>query len=192
MNILIQQGKVLYWGTSEWSAQEIMEAHHLAERHHLIPPCVEQPQYNLFHRERFEKEYRMLFQRYGMGSTIWSPLASGILTGKYNHGIPKSARLARAEMAGLHRKIFGNNPDEKFRKTELLGKLARQAGMTLPQLAIAWCLKNENVSTVLLGASKLQQLDENLGTVEILPMLTEQVMQSIEEIVLNKPHISMF
>ncbi len=192
MNILIQQGKVLYWGTSEWSAQEIMEAHHVAERFNLIGPSMEQPQYNMFHRERFEKEYKMLYSHYGMGTTTWSPLASGILTGKYNNGVPDNVRFAREELGGLKRKIFGADIKEKFAKVEKLKKFAKQYDMTLPQLAIAWCLKNPSVSSVILGASKIDQLEENLSAINYYERISELLTIEIETILQNKPHISMF
>lgn len=192
MNILILQGKILYWGTSEWSAQEIMEAHHVAERFNLIGPSMEQPQYNMLHRERFEIEFKMLFSHYGMGTTIWSPLASGILTGKYNKGIPDNARFAREELGGLKRKIFDDHVKIKFEKVDKLKKFVKDKGMTLPQLAIAWCLKNPDVSTVILGASNADQLVENLKAIDLYENITDEWLAEIETILQNKPHISMF
>lgn len=184
MNTLIQQGKILYWGTSEWSSQEIMEAYAVARQHSLIPPTMEQPQYNLFHRERMELEYRRLFASIGLGTTIWSPLASGVLTGKYATGVGEDARLARRGLDWLKNSIL---TEENVEKTERLKPIAADLGATLPQLAIAWCAKNPNVSTVILGASKPAQLRENLTSLEILPKLTPDVLERIESVVGNKP-----
>jgi len=184
MNDLIRQGKIFYWGTSEWSAQEIMEAFAIARREHLSPPVMEQPQYNLFHRQRFEIEYQRVFSEMGYGSTIWSPLASGILSGKYNTGFPDGTRLGITGLEWLKEKV---HTAENLSKTLQLNSLANQVGIKLPQLAIAWCLKNPHVSTVILGASKVEHLVENLKALTILPLLTEDVMKEIELIVGNKP-----
>jgi aryl-alcohol dehydrogenase-like predicted oxidoreductase len=178
------QGKVLYWGMSEWSAQEIMEAWNVCQQHHLVPPAVEQPQYNMFHRERFEKEYHKLYSHIGLGTTIWSPLASGALTGKYNLTIPEDSRLAIKGLEWLRDQAV---TQERLEKITLLQRLASDIGCSLPQLAIAWCLKNPNVSTVILGASKVSQLEENLKSIDVLPKLTDDVMQRIEEVWKNKP-----
>ena len=184
MNDLIRQGKILYWGTSEWSAQEITEAHAVARREHLIPPTMEQPQYNLFHRRRFELEYSRVFSELGYGSTIWSPLASGILSGKYNEGFPSDTRLGMQGLDWLREKV---HTDENLNKTRALSYLADEMGISLPCLAIAWCLKNPHVSTVILGASKKQHLVENIQSLEVLPMLSPEVLSRIEEIVNNQP-----
>jgi len=184
MNTLIQQGKVLYWGTSEWSAQQITEAYSVARQYNLIPPTMEQPQYHLYHRDRIEQEYKRLYSTIGLGTTIWSPLASGVLTGKYSSGVDEGTRLARKGLDWLKNNIL---TEENIRKTELLKPLAQELGATLPQLAIAWCVKNPNVSTVILGASKTVQLQENIASLATVPKLTEDVINRIEEIVQNKP-----
>lgn len=184
MHNLIQQGKVLYWGTSEWSAQEITQAHLVAEKYNLIPPAMEQPQYNMFHRNRVEVEYAKLYKDFGMGTTIWSPLYSGVLTGKYNKGMPKEeTRLKETKMEFLKNHLS----DENLKKTKALAKVAEQLGATLPQMAIAWCLKNPNVSTAILGASRPEQLEENLKAVSILYRLTDGTIDEIETILDNKP-----
>lgn len=184
MHQLIMQGKILYWGTSEWSAQEIMEAHMVAKQYHLIGPVVEQPQYNLLHRQKFEVEYAQLYKTVGLGTTIWSPLASGLLTGKYNKGVPQDSRLQREELGWLSERLL---QESNLKKVVLLGELAKELGTTLPLLSIAWCLKNDNVSTVILGATKEQQLMENLKALETEKLLTPEVMARIEAIVDNAP-----
>lgn len=184
MNILIQQGKVLYWGTSEWSAQEIMEAHMVARQYNLIGPTMEQPQYNMFHRERMEVEYNQIFKNVGMGTTIWSPLASGVLTPKYIGQFPEGTRLGEKNLSWLKEAQL---TEERLEKTRQLDKLAKKIDSTLPKLAVAWCLKNPNVSTVILGASKVQQLAETLTSIDTLPKLTDEVMTEIETILANKP-----
>lgn len=184
MHQLIMQGKILYWGTSEWSAQEIMEAHMVAKQYNLIGPVMEQPQYNMLTRHKFEVEFSQVYKTVGLGTTIWSPLASGLLTGKYNDGVPKGSRLDRDELTWLNEIIINESNIEKVKK---LGAFAKELGTSLPLLAIAWCLKNPNVSTVILGATKEQQLIENLKALQVEPMLTEDVMQEIETILDNKP-----
>jgi voltage-dependent potassium channel beta subunit len=184
MNDLIHQGKVLYWGTSEWSAQQIMEAFHVARREHLIPPTMEQPQYNMLHRQRFEIEYERIFSEMGYGSTIWSPLASGVLTGKYNNGFPSDTRLGIEGLEWLKEKVI---TDENIRISRELTSLADQAGMTLPRLALIWCLKNPNVSTVILGASKKDHLVDNLKAIDSVDSLTHDLIENIEQVLRNKP-----
>ena len=184
MHQLIQQGKVLYWGTSEWSAAEIMDAHRIAERHNLIGPVMEQPQYNMFVRRKVEAEFQDVYRTVGLGTTIWSPLASGLLTGKYNRGVGANVRLKREELSWLADIVLN---EKNLAKVERLGDLAGDLGTTLPQLSLAWCLKNPDVSTVLLGASKREQLEENLGAPAVVPLLTEDVMARIEEILDNAP-----
>lgn len=184
MHQLIMQGKILYWGTSEWSAQEIMEAHMVARQYNLIGPVVEQPQYNMLHRTKFEVEYAQLYKTVGLGTTIWSPLASGLLTGKYNNGVPRDSRLKRDELGWLSERLL---QESNLKKVEKLGILAKEIGTTLPLLSIAWCLKNENVSTVILGATKEQQLIENLKALETEALLTPEVMSRIESIIDNAP-----
>jgi len=184
MNTLIQQGKILYWGTSEWSGVEIMEAHRLAEKYHLIGPTMEQPQYNLFHREKIEKEFSMIYETVGLGTTIWSPLASGLLTGKYNDGIPKKSRLALKDMDWLKDQWLTK---DNLKKVERLGKLAKQLDMSTARLSIAWAINNENVTTAILGASKKTQLTENLKAIEDKERLTPEIMEKIDGIMKNKP-----
>jgi voltage-dependent potassium channel beta subunit len=184
MHQLIMQGKILYWGTSMWSAQEIMEAHMFAKQNHLIGPVVEQPEYHMLSRQRVEVEYAQIYKTVGLGTTIWSPLASGFLTGKYNDGIPDESRLGREELSWLAEKTLVAAQIEKVKQ---LQKLAADLSLTLPRLALAWCLKNENVSTVLLGASKPSQLIENLKAPSDVPLLTSTVMEEIEKILANKP-----
>jgi len=184
MHNLIQQGKVLYWGTSEWSAQEVQEAMMVARQNNLIGPSMEQPQYNMSVRRKLEVEFFKLFRDYGYGTTIWSPLASGILTGKYNNGIPKGSRLTRDELTWLREKLLN---DENIKKVAELVLLAEELGTTAAKLAIAWCLKNPNVSTVITGATKLEQLKQNLESLEVVGKLTDDVMNLIESILDNKP-----
>jgi len=184
MNHLIAQGKVLYWGTSEWSAQEIMEAHVAARENHLIGPVMEQPQYNMFHREKMEAEYLQIFRTTGLGTTIWSPLASGILSPKYLGQFPAGTRLS---MEGLEWLKERNLTQERLDKVHALNGLAVELEIPLARMAIAWCLKNPNVSTVILGASKEEQLKENLQSLDDLPKLTPEVMVRIEGILDNKP-----
>ena len=184
MDNLIRQGKILYWGTSEWSASEIMEAHLVAKQNHLIGPVMEQPQYNMFTREKMEKEYLHLFRYHGMGTTVWSPLGSGLLTGKYLDGFPEDTRLNIEGLEWLKERVLREDYLGKIRK---LKKVSDDIGLSLTKLALAWCLKNPNVSTVILGASKISQLQEHIGSVEAVPLLTEDVMTQIDEIWNNKP-----
>lgn len=184
MHNLITQGKILYWGTSEWSAQEIMEAHMFARQNNLIGPVMEQPQYNMFHRNKVEVEFSQIYKTVGLGTTIWSPLASGILSGKYNDGMPEKTRLSMDGLDWLKDRTLVEENLEKVRK---LTKLAKEIGTTMPKLAIAWALKNDNVSTAILGASKKEQLEETLATIDTLEMLDEEIMEKIEAILDNKP-----
>jgi voltage-dependent potassium channel beta subunit len=183
---IIQRGKALYWGTSEWTAAEIASAIEIAERHHLHKPIMEQPQYNMLVRERFEKEYARIFEDYGYGATIWSPLASGLLTGKYNQGIPKDSRGALAGYEWLHDNL---TDAEGIKKVKQLKPVADELGCTQAQLSLAWCLKNPHVSTVITGASRVEQVRENMKTLEVVPKLTSEVMEHIEDILDNKPII---
>ncbi len=187
MNDLIRQGKVLYWGTSEWSADQIREAHAVALRDRLVPPTMEQPQYHMLHRERVEKEYERLYETAGLGTTIWSPLASGILTGKYNDGIPAGSRVTLAGYEWLKTFVESEEGQIKIEKAKELTKFAGELDTTLSRLAIAWCLKNPRVSTVILGASRMEQLTENLQSLEVLPLLNDEIMAKIELILDNKP-----
>ncbi len=185
MNDLIRQGKILYWGTSEWSGTELMEAILVAQKFNLIGPTMEQPEYNLFHRNKMEHEFLHLFQNHGLGTTIWSPLASGALTGKYSSkNPPKNTRLNMSGMEWLKTKVL---QEEKMKKADQLLALTKKLNLSLPQLAIAWVLKNKNVSTAILGASKPEQLKETLNSLQIVPLLTKEVMDAIEKIVKNKP-----
>jgi voltage-dependent potassium channel beta subunit len=187
MSDLIQMGKVHYWGTSEWSAQQLMEAHSIARQHNLIPPTMEQPQYNMFHRQRFEVEYARLYTIIGLGTTIWSPLASGVLTGKYNDGIPDDSRVNISGYEWLKEFIESKEGQTRIAKVRKLSKVADELGFSMACLAIAWCLKNLNVSTVILGASRIEQLKENLQAMDVVHQLTDDVMEKIEEILDNKP-----
>ena len=184
MHQLIQQGKILYWGTSEWSGVEIMEAHRVAQQYGLIGPAMEQPQYNLLERNKMENEFLMLFKTVGMGTTIWSPLASGLLSGKYNDGIPEDSRFAIEGFDWLKDRWMKENFLEKIKK---LGHLSNELGISMAALSIAWCIKNPDVTTAILGASKKEQLLENLKAVEAKEKLTAEVMQKIEDIVQTKP-----
>ena len=182
MSDLIHQGKVLYWGTSEWSAQEITQAHAIARECHLVPPTMEQPMYHLFGRHRFEKEYARLYTEYGMGTTIWSPLASGLLTGKHKTGPAEGTRATLKDYNWLRDQIT-REAKEKAAKIDQLGQIAKDLGLSMAVFAIAWCLKNPNVSTVILGASKVGQLTENLQAIEAQPKLTPNVMKTVDELV---------
>ncbi len=184
MNHLIQQGKILYWGTSEWNAQEILQAHLEAARHHLIPPVMEQPQYNMLERKKMEDDYLHLFKHQGLATTIWSPLASGVLSGKYLFDNPTDTRLS---IEGLEWLKERNLTEERINKVKAIKKIADDINVSLPVFGIAWCLKNPNVSTVILGASKVPQLEENLKAIDALPLLTSDVMNSVDLVLNNKP-----
>jgi voltage-dependent potassium channel beta subunit len=187
MNHVIDQGKALYWGTSEWPAQRIMEAIHVARRERLIPPLMEQPEYSLFHRTRLEVEYAPLFERFGLGSTIWSPLAGGLLTGKYSSGIPRESRSTLSGYEWLRSRFEGEDAARNMAKIERLTAIADQLDCTMAQLAIAWCVANPNVSTAILGASRNEQLEENLRAIDVVPRLVPDVMERIEETLDNAP-----
>jgi voltage-dependent potassium channel beta subunit len=184
MNILIEHGKVFYWGTSEWSADEIVEAHKVAKELGLIPPAVEQPQYNLFERTKMEQDYLPIFKGPGMGTTIWSPLASGLLTGKYNNGIPEGSRMALENYAWLKDRMM---QDDKLERVKKLSKVATDMGTSLATLSIAWCIHNPNVTTAILGATREAQLMENLEALNVYTQLTPDVMQEIDRIMGTKP-----
>lgn len=189
MNTLINQGKILYWGTSEWSGVEIMEAHRIAKEYRLIPPQVEQPQYNLFERNKLENEYLEIFKNVGLGTTIWSPLAVGLLSGKYNNGIPKDSRLAIEGFDWLKERWIS---EDKIEKVKQLANIANDLGVPLPTMCIAWCIKNINVTTAILGATKKQQLIDNLKAIEVLPLLTNEIINKIEEVMKTKPKLADF
>ena len=187
MDVLVKQGKILYWGTSEWPADRIREAYLAAYKYGLTPPSMEQPEYNMFNRSKMEKEYLGLFDSEGMGTTIWSPLASGVLTGKYNSGVPKGSRMSLPDYKFLRDKLESKEGADRLNKVKRLGKVADKLGASLAQLSLAWCLKNKNVSTVILGATNTKQLDENLKSVQYIDLLTESIMSRIENILKNKP-----
>lgn len=187
MNHIINQGKAFYWGTSEWSATQIMEAYGIARREHLIPPLMEQPEYNMFHRQRVEAEYAPLYREIGLGTTIWSPLASGMLTGKYNRGIPDGSRVTLKGYDWLRKQFEGEEAAKKIAKVERLTQIAVELGCSMAQLALAWCLKNPHVSTVITGASRAEQVVENMKALEVADQLSETIMQQIEDILENKP-----
>ena len=185
MDILIKQGKAFYWGTSEWSAAEILRADGVARQYGLTPPAMEQPQYNMFTRERFEREYAPLYRELGYGTTIWSPLASGLLTGKYNEGVPADSRAALEGYEWLQRGIT----PERIEKVRALQPIADELGCSLAQFALAWCLKNPNVSSVITGASRPQQVAENMKALEIAPNITAEIMERVEGVLQNKPQV---
>lgn len=187
MSDLVQMGKVHYWGTSEWPAELLSQAHQFAQTNHLIPSTVEQPQYNLFDRQRVEVEYAELYATVGLGLTTYSPLASGLLTGKYSAGIPEGSRAALADYGWLRQEVLSDQGREQAAKADRLASVAEELDCTLPQLAIAWCLANPNVSTVILGASNEDQLRENLAAAEVVDRLSEEVRGQIEAVVSEEP-----
>ena len=189
MNILIQQGKILYWGTSEWSGAEIVEAHAVAGRLGLEGPAMEQPQYNLFERQKMEVEYKTIFKNIGMGTTIWSPLASGLLTGKYNDGVPEGSRLGLEGFDWLKDRTLS---EARIASVKKLETIAKDLDTTQATLAIAWCIANPNVSTAILGATRPAQLTENLKALDVLPKLTPEVMKHIDEVMGTVPTHPLF
>jgi voltage-dependent potassium channel beta subunit len=182
MSDLVAQGKVLYWGTSEWSAEQITEAHKIARELLLVPPTMEQPQYNMFHRDKVEREFAPLYRKVGLGATIWSPLASGLLTGKYNDGDPGDTRISLPAYSWLREQFETTEARARLRKVKQLAAVASDLGTTLPRLALAWCLKNPNVSTVITGASKPEQVRDNMQAPTVVSKLTDDVMARIEQI----------
>jgi voltage-dependent potassium channel beta subunit len=180
MDGLVQQGKVLYWGTSEWSAAQIREAHKIARLRNLQAPTMEQPQYNLMHRERVELEYAPLYAEFGMGTTIWSPLASGLLTGKYNNGVQGEGRLAQESYAWLQKAVIGEPKERRIERARKFTALARELGVAPAPLAIAWCLRNPHVSTVMLGASRAEQLLQNFEALELAERFDEATWKRVE------------
>ena len=189
MNILIQQGKILYWGTSEWCGAEIMEAHMIAQQLGLEGPAMEQPQYNLFERYKMEVDYFTIFKNIGMGTTIWSPLASGLLTGKYNNGIPENSRLGLEGFEWLKDRTLS---EHKIESVRALDEVAKDLGANTATLSIAWCIKNPNVTTAILGATKENQLKENLKALDLLPKLTQEVMDKIDLVMCTKPIMPLY
>jgi voltage-dependent potassium channel beta subunit len=188
MHNLITRGKILYWGTSQWSAAEIMEAHAVAQQYRLIGPTMEQPQYNMFERYKMELEYTAIFRNVGMGTTIFSPLAAGFLTGKYQGGIPKGSRLSLDGFEWLKKRWL---QEDRIGKVEKLKALADRLGAALSSLAVAWTIANPNVTTAIVGATKKEQLLENLKALDLLPSLTPEVLAGIEGILQNKPYFDL-
>lgn len=186
-NHVINQGKALYWGTSEWSAAQIMEAVAVARREHLILPQMEQPQYNMFYRDRFESEYAHLYDEIGLGTTIWSPLASGLLTGKYNKGIPEGTRASLEGYEWLRERFIDDEAIAGIRKVAQMIPIAEDIGATMAQFALAWTLKNKNVSTTITGASRVEQVKENMKALDFVEKLTPDIMERVESILDNKP-----
>ena len=186
MDDLIHQGKVLYWGTSEWSAADIMRAHAIAREYGLTPPQMEQPQYNMLHRDRVEKEYLSLYREIGLGTTIWSPLASGVLTGKYNNGIPAGTRATLKGYDWLREHVV---TPQNIEKVKQLQPIAADVGCTMAQFAIAWCLRNPDVSTVITGASRPEQVTENMKAIEVVERLDSDVLERTEQALGNKPEL---
>ncbi len=187
MNTLIQQGKILYWGTSEWSAEQIMTAEAIAREYRLIGPTMEQPEYNMFHRDKVEREFARLYSEIGLGTTTWSPLASGLLTGKYLSGDPGNTRIHLKNYEWLKKRFESPDTQALLKKINDLVAIARDLDMTMAQLALGWCLQNPNVSTVITGASRPEQVVENMKAVDLKDRLTPEVMESIETILGNKP-----
>ncbi|TMI40712.1 voltage-dependent potassium channel subunit beta [Candidatus Bathyarchaeota archaeon] len=184
MDDLIHDGKILYWGTSEWSAADIMRAHGLAREHGLTPPQMEQPQYNMLHRDRVEKEYLPLYREIGLGTTIWSPLASGLLSGKYNKGVPPGSRATLEGYEWLKENVV---TPQNIAKAKQLEPLTKELGCTMAQLALAWCLKNPNVSTVITGASRPEQVNENMKAAEVAGKIDSSLLEKIDSILGNRP-----
>jgi len=187
MNHIINQGKAFYWGTSEWTATQIMEAYGIARREHLIPPLMEQPEYNMFRRDKIEKEYLPLYEEVGLGTTIWSPLASGLLTGKYVDAVPEDSRIHLKGYEWLKDIILGEEGQMKNAKVKKLIPIAEELGITMAEMALAWTLKNPNVSTVITGASKPEQVKQNMKALDAVDKLTDEVMEKIEKVLDNKP-----
>lgn len=187
MSHVVDRGRALYWGTSEWPAELIRDAFRIARAEHLVPPTMEQPQYNMFTRERVEREYLRLYGDFGLGTTIWSPLASGFLTGKYMTGIPEGSRLTLRGYEWLKKRYQGPGAEEKTDKVRKLSRLAGEMGVPLSELAIAWCLRNPHVSTVITGASRPEQVSENMKSLGAVSLLTTEVVERIEAILGNKP-----
>uniref|UniRef100_A0AAY4DKR5 NADP-dependent oxidoreductase domain-containing protein n=1 Tax=Denticeps clupeoides TaxID=299321 RepID=A0AAY4DKR5_9TELE len=188
MTHVINQGMAMYWGTSRWTAMEIMEAYSVARQFNLIPPVCEQAEYHLFQREKVEVQLPELYHKIGVGAMTWSPLACGIITGKYENGIPESSRASMKSYQWLKEKIVSEDGRKQQAKLKELGHIAEKLGCTLPQLAVAWCLRNEGVSSVLLGTSNAEQLTENLGAIQVLPKMTSHMVSEIDHILGNRPY----
>ena len=190
MSFLIDQGKAFYWGTSEWSAEQIQQAYTTARREHLTPPTMEQPEYNMFRREKVESDYLRLYSEIGLGTTIWSPLASGLLTGKYNNGIPNDTRASLPGYEWLRDRFENEEGKSRIEVVKKLVPIAKELDCSMAQLAIAWCLKNPNVSTVITGASRPSQVTENMQSFNVIEKLTPVMMERIETILQNKPKLA--
>ena len=186
MHALVIQGKIIYWGTSEWEASQIEEAYQIAEKYYLTPPTMEQPEYNMFNRSKLEKEYIDLFKKRGLGTTTWSPLASGLLTGKYKNGIPEDTRMNLSGYEFLRQRLESEEGRVMVNKVKQLEELADTAGIPLVNMALGWCLQNKNVSTVILGSSKPKQLKQNLKTLNYLDQFDDSLMQQIDKIISNQ------
>jgi len=189
MSYIVDSGRAFYWGTSEWSVEQITEAYGIARREHLIPPTMEQPQYNMFTREKIESEFLPLYGEVGLGTTIWSPLASGLLSGKYNDGIPEDSRFTLKNYEWLRDRIANEEGRQRIEKVKQLVPLASELGCSMSQLAIAWCVKNPHVSSVITGASKAWQVVENMKSLDVLERMDDSVMERIELILDNKPNM---
>lgn len=187
MTDLVRQGKVLYWGTSEWTAAQILDAHGVARQYGLIPPTMDQPEYNMFRRDRVELELAPLYEKMGLGTTIWSPLYYGILTGKYNNGVPADSRATLPGYEWMREIVEGEEGQKRIARVRQLSTIAESLNTSTTRLALAWCLKNPHVSTVILGASRVEQVHDNLGALEVLPRMTDDVMAAIEDVLGNKP-----
>ena len=187
MTDLVRQGKVLYWGTSEWSAVQIGEAYNVARQYGLETPTMEQPQYNLFERDKVEREFAPLYGDIGLGTTVWSPLASGLLTGKYNDGDPGDTRMSLKNYEWLKEQMTNDQARQRLETVKALAGVAAELGTNLPRLALAWCLRNPHVSTVITGASRVEQLQDNLGALEVVSRLTPEVLERIEGLLGNAP-----
>ena len=187
MTDLVRQGKVLYWGTSEWTAAQILDAYGVARQYGLIPPTMDQPEYNMFRRDRVELELAPLYEKMGLGTTIWSPLYYGILTGKYNNGVPANSRATLPGYEWMQEIVEGEEGQKRIARVRELSTIAESLNTSTTRLALAWCLKNPHVSTVILGASRVEQVHDNLGALEVLPRLTDDVMAAIDDVLGNKP-----
>jgi len=186
MHALVIQGKIIYWGTSEWEVTQIEKAYQIAEKHYLTPPTMEQPEYNMFNRSKMEKEYLDLLNKRGLGTTTWSPLASGLLTGKYKNGIPEDTRMNLSGYEFLRQQLESEEGRAMVDKAKKLEELADTAGISLVNMALGWCLQNKNVSTVILGSSKPEQLKQNLKTLDYLDQFDDSLMQQIDKIISNQ------
>ncbi len=187
MSWLVDQGKAFYWGTSQWTAEQIRVAHAVARQEHLVPPTMEQPQYNMFVRDKVERDFARLYRDVGLGLTVWSPLSSGLLTGKYNDGIPEGSRLSLEGYGMLRDRLESEEGQDRIEKVRRLAPIAQDLGATLAQLAIAWTLLNPHVSTTITGASHPDQVDENMAALSLVPALTPEVVERIEEVLQNRP-----